>query len=293
MKPLFSIFFIMTLFTNCQQAENRVPVTTIPLPEKMLSNLSYGSDSMQRFDLYLPANRSAQTTNVLVLIHGGGWAGGDKAEFATSIPELQRRLPQYAIANINYRLANSRTNHFPTQEADIKAALEAILAKGNDYQISKNVVLLGTSAGAHLALLQAYKYDLPVVPKAVISFFGPTDLSEIYNRQNNSYYKMALQLLIGGTPAAIPLVYGQASPINFAGAHSIPTLLLHGAKDGLVPVSQSENLKAKLQKAGVPVEMVVYSTEGHGWAGASLSDSYTRIETFLKKFVPDTILLSR
>lgn len=273
----------MSIFTACQPTEHRTAVQTT-LPAKTLLNVSYGKDTMQRMDVYLPAHRAADSTPVMVLIHGGGWAGGDKSEFAAAIPILQQKLPQYAIVNINYRLANQVTNHFPTQENDIQAALQALIANRGEYQVSGDVVLLGASAGAHLALLQAYKYTTPVVPKAVISFFGPTDIAEIYNRQSNSYYQMGLSLLVGGTPATKPDVFAQASPIHFAGRQNVPTLLLHGGKDWLVPLSQSKALKEKLEKAGVPVDLVVYPTEGHSWYGANLTDSYERIETFLNTY---------
>ena len=284
MKTLLALVISMSTFTACQRTEISGAARSF-LPAKTLSNLAYGTDSLQRMDVYLPANRSVDSTKVLVLIHGGGWAGGDKSEFAAAIPILQQKLPHYAIVNINYRLANQVTNHFPTQEQDLQAALQNLTAKAAEYQVSKDVVLLGASAGAHLALLQAYKYDTPIVPKAVISFFGPADMADLYNRQTNSYYKMALQVLVGGIPATNPEVFAQASPINFAGKQHIPTLLLHGGRDPLVPLSQSKALQAKLEKAQVPVELVVYPTEGHGWYGENLTDSYGHIETFLNKYV--------
>lgn len=274
----------MSIFTTYQLTEPGTTTQQI-VPAKTLLNISYGNDTMQRMDLYLPADRSIDSTKVMVLIHGGGWAGGDKSEFAAALPVLQQQLPHYAIVNINYRLANQVTNHFPTQENDVQTALQTLVTNAVENQVSKEVVLLGASAGAHLALLQAYKYTAPVVPKAVISFFGPVDLVDIYNRQSNAYYKMGLQLLIGGTPATKPDVFKQASPIHFAGNQNIPTLLLHGEKDALVPVAQSKALKEKLEGAGVPVELVVYPAEGHGWYGANLTNSYDRIQNFLNKVV--------
>ena len=274
----------MSILTACRHAEP-AKLFQNPIPAKIILNVPYGADTMQRMDIYLPANRSADSTNIIVLIHGGGWAGGDKSEFAAAIPILQQTLPHYAIININYRLANQLTNHFPTQEADIQTALQTIVSAAAGYDLSKNVVLLGASAGAHLALLQAYKYNTPVVPKAVISFFGPADIAALYNGQSNAYYKMGLQLLIGGTPTTKPDVFSQASPIYFAGNQKVPTLLLHGGRDGLVPVSQSKALKEKLDAAGVPAELIIYPTEGHGWHGASLTDSYKHIVQFLNKYV--------
>jgi acetyl esterase/lipase len=284
MKMLTTLLISMSLFSTCRHTEPITPAQNFQ-SAKTLLNVSYGTDTLQRMDVYLPANRSADSTRVLVLIHGGGWAGGDKSEFAPVIPVLQKKLPHYAIVNLNYRLANQMTNHFPTQEQDIQAALQALVSKASEYGTSTDVVLLGASAGAHLALLQAYKHTTPVVPKAVISFFGPTDLAAIYNGQNNAYYKMGMELLVGGTPAAQPDVYKQASPITFAGKQNVPTLLLHGSGDRLVPVVQSKSLKEKLEKAGVPVELVIYPTEGHGWQGANLTDSYNRIAQFLEEHV--------
>jgi acetyl esterase/lipase len=282
MKMLLSLLFTMSIFTACQRTENSAAEQKL-LPVETLLNIAYGKDSAQKMDVYLPANRTDSNTKVLVLIHGGGWASGDKSEFATAIPILKEKLPHYAIVNLNYRLASQTANHFPTQENDIKQAIQYILDKTNTYHISSNLALLGTSAGAHLALLQAYKHTDQLKPKAVISFFGPTDMTDMYNRQYNSYYQFALQLLVGGTPATKPDVFRQASPVHFVNRQSAPTLLLHGGKDGLVPPSQSKNLKEKLDKAGVPSELVIYPNEGHGWYGANQANSFDRIVTFLNK----------
>jgi acetyl esterase/lipase len=282
MKMLLSLLFTMSIFTACQRTENSAAEQKL-LPAETLLNIAYGKDSAQKMDVYLPANRTDSNTKVLVLIHGGGWASGDKSEFATAIPILKEKLPHYAIVNLNYRLASQTANHFPTQENDIKQAIQYILDKTNTYHISSNLALLGNSAGAHLALLQAYKHTDQLKPKAVISFFGPTDMTDMYNRQYNSYYQFALQLLVGGTPATKPDVFRQASPVHFVNRQSAPTLLLHGGKDGLVPPSQSKNLKEKLDKAGVPSELVIYPNEGHGWYGANQANSFDRIVTFLNK----------
>jgi len=273
----------MSIFTSCQRTDNG-PALDKPLPAETHLNLAYGKDTAQKMDIYLPAARTSKT-KVLVLIHGGGWASGDKSEFAAAIPILKQQLPDYAIVNINYRLANPNTNHFPTQENDVKQAIQYVMDQSKDYSISKDFVLLGTSAGAHLALLQAYKHASQVKPKAVISFFGPTDMAEMYSRQYNSYYQYALQLLVGGTPSTKPEVFRQASPIHFVSNSSAPTLLLHGGKDGLVPPAQSKKLKEKLDKAGVPAELVIYPNEGHGWYGTNQTNSFERIVTFLKKHV--------
>jgi acetyl esterase/lipase len=244
-------------------------------------NVAYGSDPLQKMDLYLPANRT-DSTKVLFLIHGGAWTGGDKIDFNTAVAAFKQRLPEYAIVNINYRLARQGADYFPSQENDVRSAIDFVFEKRNDYSISEDFVLLGASAGAHLALLHAYKYTSPVKINAVISFFGPTDLKALYSRQTNSYYKSLFALLVGGTPEANAEAYRQSSPISFVTPQSPPTLLLHGGKDFMVGASQSQILKTKLDAAGVDTQLFLYPNEGHGWFGANLDDSFEKIFTFLE-----------
>jgi len=264
---------------SCQK--NDFPLTSA-LPEQTFLNISYGTDSAQKMDIYLPAARSKDSTKVIMLIHGGAWNGGDKADFASYITLLKNKLPDYAIVNINYRLATQITNHFPAQENDVQSAVHFLYKKREEYQLSEKLVLLGASAGAHLALLHAYKHAYPVKIQSVISFFGPTDLTSMYNSIPNSYYQLAMQVLIGGTPANNIDAFQQSSPLFFADAESCPTLLLHGAKDPLVSVSHSKTLRDKLKASGVKAEFVIYPNEGHGWYGNTLDDSFKKIASFLQ-----------
>ena len=155
--------------------------TTRRLPSATYLNVAYGPDPKQVMDIYLPAGREKASTKVMLLIHGGSWSGGDKQSFQAYVDSLQQYLPDFAFVNMNYRLATYTANRFPAQENDVKAALTFVMDKAGEYNISHNVVLLGASAGAHLALLQAYKYTDPVKVQAVISFFGPADMEDIYN----------------------------------------------------------------------------------------------------------------
>lgn len=252
-----------------------------PLPEQSFMNVPYGPDSFQKMDVYLPADRT-DSTKVLFLIHGGAWTGGDKADFNTAVAQFKIRLPQYALVNLNYRLARQGGNYFPAQENDVQSAVRLIYDKRREYGLSEDFIFLGASAGAHLALLHAYKHTSPNRAKAVISFFGPADLKQLYNTQSNTYYKALFAQLIGGTPDENPAAYRQSSPINYVTPQSVPTLLLHGERDFLVPVSQSKTLQKGLQQAGVPVQLITYPGEGHGWYGANLDDSFDKIVSFLK-----------
>ena len=233
-------------------------------------------------DYYLPPGRSNSSTKVIVLIHGGAWSQGDKTDFNSFMDTLKKRLPGYAIFNINYRLATGATHFFPSQENDVKAAIEFIYSKRNEFLVSGKFVLLGASAGAHLSLLHAYKYTTPVKIKAVVDFFGPTDLVDMYNNPASVLAPSTLlSSVIGGTPVTHPLMYSHSSPVTYASTQSPPTILLHGGLDPLVSPNQSSLLKNLLFASGVVHEYVYYPTELHGWGGANMVDSFNRIEAFL------------
>ena len=145
MKILILALTGIIFFTSCQREEPSSDQGNTK--EQTLTNISYGTDARQNMDIYLPANRSVSSTNVIILIHGGAWIEGDKNDFAGYITTLKQRLPGFAIFNINYRLAINNQNPFPAQEMDVKQAIEFIYNKTGEYIVSKNFALLGASAG--------------------------------------------------------------------------------------------------------------------------------------------------
>ena len=271
---LFILILFSLVFSSCKKDDS---------PEQDMSvtmlNVSYGTNSQQKMDVYLPATRSTTDTKVMIMIHGGAWNSGDKVDFNEYVDSLKKREPTYAIFNINYRLANV-SDLFPAQELDVRAAVDFIYNKRQEYKISDKFVLVGASAGAHLALLQGYKYSTPVKPKAIIDFFGPTDLVDMYNNPPNALVQPLLVAVTGVTPTANTL-YTQSSPINFISSQSPPTMILHGGTDIVVAPSQSFLLDTRLQTAGIIHQYFFYPTEGHGWVGANLSDSFNKIQAFL------------
>ena len=145
--------------------------------------------------------------------------------------------------------------------------------------------MLGVSAGAHLALLQAYKYPAPKI-RAVVDYFGPTDLLTMYNNPWHPLVPLALQMVTGTTPQLNKELFVASSPISFVNAQTPPTLILHGGKDEVVNASQSKALAEKLKAAGVKHQLEIYPAERHGrWYGRSLTSSFDHIEKFLKENV--------
>lgn len=273
---------VSSVFLSCSKTE--VNSDGITITAKTLLDVPYGPDPLQKMDIYLPASRRVDSTKVLVMIHGGAWVSGDKSDFASAIDTLKARLPDYAIFNINYRLSTGTSNIFPTQELDVKYAVEYIYGKTSDYLVSNKFVLLGASAGGHLAMLQGYKDSIPVKPKAIVSFFGPSDLVDMYINPagGNPFLTVALSQAVGKTLLQDPTMYINSSPINFIRPTSPPTILLHGGLDPLVNPSQSSTVRDRLVFFGAISQYVFYPTGGHGnWDAATYTDAYNKIQAFL------------
>jgi acetyl esterase/lipase len=274
---------IIVGFSSCKKTE----AADSEVKQQDILNVSYGAEAAQKLDVYLPANRNSDKTKVLVFIHGGSWSGGDKAEFNSAISALRIMLPDYAIFNLNYRLATTASTRFPAQIDDVQSAINFISSKSGEYKINANKIgLIGASAGAQLALLQAYKNNSNGKIKAVVDLFGPADLTALYN--NHPFPTASQPTLVGylgTTPGANATLYQQASPITFVNSTSVATQIFHGELDYVVPIAQSTALKAKLQSFNVKVEMVTYAGEGHGWFGSNLFDTYSKVVTFIQQNV--------
>ena len=284
MNRIVAFVFLFTVaFSSCNKG---IDVVTESVPALNIKDVAYGSDAAQKMDIYLPSGRASSSTKVLVFIHGGSWSGGDKNDFGEAITAILPKLTNYALVNINYRLANS-TNRFPTQMTDIQSALDFVKSKGTEYKVDANKVgLIGASAGAHLALLQAYKFNTDGRIKAVVDIFGPTDLNDLYfNHPFPTASQPVLVNFLGTTPTVNAALYQQASPINFITPQSVPTQIFHGNLDIVNPIGQSLALKAKLQASNVKVEMITYIGEGHGWIGSNLLDTYNKAVTFITQNV--------
>jgi len=280
MKNTYIVLLLLILSLSCSKTSDN---PTAARESAVYKDVSYGVDPQQKADIYLPANRTSVTTKVLVLVHGGAWAGGDKTEFDLFINNyLLKELPDYAIINVNYRLYKEGTNQFPTQENDVKAACDFLNSKRKEYAVSEKTAILGTSAGAHLALLLAYKYNQTGNIRAVISIAGPTDLKALYD-SNTVVANSLLVPVIGGTPVTIPDRYTESSPISFAATGAAATLLFQGGKDPLVPQSQAELLINLLQQLNVPFQKVIYPDAGHGWGDPELTDTFNKCRDFLKQ----------
>jgi len=259
MKSIVCLSMLFLLFnSSCKKSEQKQQQTELKAEERM--NVSYGPNSRNVMDLYLPAKRSSNTP-VILLLHGGSWVEGDKSMF-TGLAQYFRDKG-YAAATMNYRLTHTAENNIhPAQVNDVAAAINFLSSKAGEYQISANTVgLLGASAGAHIALLYTYAYNTDNKVKTVIGIASPSSFTD--TRNINPLTAVYVQYLIGASPADNPQAYVQASPQTHVKAGSKPTLLFHGRQDFVVPVQQSIDLKAKLDAAGVANKLIIFEDTGH------------------------------
>jgi acetyl esterase/lipase len=279
---------IAAVFSSCKKDEETKPkdnnvVTTDASIAQSFLNQTYGSHDKQKFDIYLPANRSAATTRVLFLIHGGGWSSGSKEDFNEMLPGLRNVFPDYAFVTIGYRLYQNGLHRFPTQEQDVKACIEHVLGRGDIYHISDKFAIWGGSAGAHLALLYAYKHGpQSYAPKAVIEFAGPTALMELYNETPSAEIRAMLTFIVGN-PNNSQEMYEQSSPITFVTPQSTPTLIVHGDADEVVHISQAYHLRDALQAHGVNHVVKIYPNEGHGMSAGANTLAFLEMVAFLNE----------
>ena len=279
---LLSALFIVAA-VSCKKEATTVSGT---IAASSMLDISYGTNAQQKLDIYLPAGRTTATTKVMVLLHGGAWTSGDKTDLNDYIDTLKRRLPAYAIFNINYRLSAYPNNVFPTQENDVKAALDFIAGKSATYLITNKYALVGVSAGAHLAMLQGFKYTTPVKPAVIASFSGPSDLIEMYNHPVGGITLIAdaLAAAIGANPSQDSLLYATSSPVNYITTASPATIVFHGGADPLVSTTQALEVQSKLVNNGVINQYVFYPNAAHigTWDNATMFDAFNKLQAFLE-----------
>ena len=203
----------------------------------------------------------------VIVIHGGWWKAGDRTQLTPLDRELAAR--GYVVANIDYRLAP--THKFPAQRDDVEAAIAYLKRRAPEIGLdASRLVLLGRSAGGHLALSAGYGSADPAI-RGVISFYGPADLLWGYDHPTPARLydsRKVLREFLGGSPEEAPENYNAASPIRFVGAHTPPTLLIHGLRDELVSRLQPERLVDRLKAANRPVTylQLPWATHGCDWA---------------------------
>ncbi len=244
----------LALYLGLEDMIDKEPA--VPADVQEIKNIEYkniNGKSLQ-IDMYVPQH-VVKPAPLLVFIHGGAWAHGKRSDYLTYlIPFAQQG---YITATVSYRLIDDGI--YPACAEDIRDAVQWFFQNGEKYGYDPDrIALVGGSAGGHLSLLGAYgwhpageKQDSAVTPrhkiKAVVDIYGPFDLTTPYSRTHRLVTR-----LIGHSYDEKPELYREASPMQYLDKADPATLILHGTADNLVPVSQSDTLKARLDKLGIP-----------------------------------------
>lgn len=228
-----------------------------------VSNVSYGTHVMNTMDVYLPANRTNET-NVIVFVHGGGWVEGSKEEF-TSLANVFASKG-YASITMNYRYADVDNNiSYVDLLEDIDKALAFLKTNASVYTINANkITLFGHSAGAHLALLYAYRNNERRQVRSVIAVAPPTDLP---NLLEVGTFPSLLYNLVGSESME---KYRDASPVDHVIMGVVPTYCFHGKADTSIPYQQSEELYNALKQRNAQAHRIkLLDDTGHEFSEES------------------------
>ena len=236
-----------------------------------------------RLDLALPDDAGEDRPTVMV-IHGGGWRGGDKSQHREDIRELAGQ--GFVAASIGYRLMPD--HRFPAPVDDVRAAVRFLRNHADEFRIDPDRIgAVGFSAGAHLAMMLGVvddgdgfvDGDAPSNVAAVVSYFGPTDLTADVPAE-------AEQILVdflGGDQSTKADDYRRASPVQYVDPRDAPMLLFHGTRDFLVPMDQAVRMANRLSDSSVDGRAELLFNAGHGWGGETMEHTKRETLAFLKE----------
>jgi acetyl esterase/lipase len=215
-------------------------------------NLAYGEGPRQRLDVYAP--RNAHNRPIVIFWYGGSWKHGNKANYRFVGAALAAR--GFVTVLPDYRLHPAVT--FPAFCEDAAHALAWVEEHAAEFGGDPHrIVLMGHSAGAHIAAFIAYNHAFVekagARPQDIVGLVG---LSGPY----------ALVTDTRELRATFPVPYTEKDwqPLAFVDAKAPPTLLLHGLSDKEVEPEQSVKLRDALVANHVRVEMHLYPHGRHG-----------------------------
>lgn len=303
---MINLFFVFSLSIFSISYSQDLPETKNPpstlLPEKTLfsQNITYKTNSLGTpvsLDLYKPKASSSEKLSVVIYVHGGAWAKGDKTVRANNYIEnfiLKLVEKNFAVISIEYTLVSDKV-HFPLPIEDTKDAVRWVRKNAEKYNFdTNNIGYFGVSSGAHLSLLAAYTNDNEYTGSPelsaysakvnyVVDNFGPTDLNKLLHTRLGKvpvsivglFFKPIVEirekLVFGISGYSIKTEKRKAvdyletvSPVNDT-EDGVPTFILHGNKDKVAPLKHSKKLVKKLNKNNIENKLIVVKDGNHGF----------------------------
>ncbi|WP_159477075.1 alpha/beta hydrolase [Chryseobacterium sp. 18068] len=253
-------FFVLGLIGLVLNSCNSKFRVWVGKDSQKIYNLKYGEHKRQKMDVFLPADY-LQDSPIILIVHGGAWKYGRKEHMI----QIQKMLFENNIPsiNMNYRLVSKHLT-YKDQLEDINAVIEKFNALSEKAELlPNNYIILGESAGGHLALLYGYQNSDKI--KKIISLSGPTDFySHEYLKSFYSKYTSGTIQKVVGTKfnrKNLSEDFQKASPV--ANVTNVPTLLFQGNQDFLVNQKQGLALDSALTKMNIPHKLVFMDKTGH------------------------------
>ncbi|MDR2835028.1 MAG: alpha/beta hydrolase [Bacteroidales bacterium] len=290
---LFKIFLILIpfafLFVNCNKNTD----------DKM-TDIKYGKHKNQKLDISLPSDiTDNHEIPIILCIHGGSWNGGDKSNFDYLKDNINNY--GYAYVSINYRLIEDNAT-FDDMLDDIHSAITFLKKNREKYHLKIDKMgIIGSSAGAHLALLYSYKMQSDIKIAVVSSQVGPSDFCDpSFISEENIWILDAMNKLTGTNLTAnqifnldfqYPDAWSFSSPIHYVNSNVPPTILAYGMIDELVPYSNATRLDEKLIQFGVPHKLIAFPNSGHSLSNDSekTNEYYSTLIEYLDIYLPKDI----
>lgn len=296
----FMPFFLACAVTSCAK-EGGIPATpdSVSLTEG-IPFCTGAVDGVQQpllLDIARPKNQSKSLPVVLV-VHGGGWAGGSRTDYRHMINWLAQQ--NMVGVSVDYRL--SPKSIFPAQLEDVKCATRWIRANQTQYQFdARRITAIGASAGSHLVSLlgttagmsqfegvgghstYSSKIDGMILHAGVYNL-GPLVQQLKANPSSETHGAIqAVSMLLGGNTDSASQAYKNASPASYVSANTVPALILHGSHDTLVPPSEAVRFGTLLSSRGLDNDVVIMDGAGHGDFGSDPGPVIQKMLSFLKK----------
>ena len=238
---------------------------------RMEHDIDYlGADRKEKADLYLPAEvKPGQKFPAVVIIHGGGWSGGEKRAAREINIGTTLALNGYVGMSIDYVLATKEGTAptWPQNLHDCKTAVRWLRANAERLHVDpERIGTIGGSAGGHLAAMlgvtsakdgldPAGPYgEFPCTVKCAVDLYGPMLW---FSQRDISMFRK--------TRAEAPELYRQASPLAYVNKGNPPILILHGTADKTVAVEDSKAFDDALTKAGVEHQLVIVEGAPHSF----------------------------
>lgn len=283
-KNLSIVLILVVALTSC--ATGRIGFTksiNVPMSEQTVleKDVAYKmvADTAIKLDIYTNRDDSLRLKPVVIFIHGGSWIHGDKNEIKNSYRMALCNAfvnEHYAVLSVNYRLADGSKSTFDDELKDCRDAVKWVRRNASKYRFDSNRIgLWGTSAGAHLSMVMGYQPTDSTNVRFVIDNFGPANLNNLFMTDLTplglGIARLALPKLYNERQLMMRIFYGdyctRYSPVKMAGWYAVPTLIQHGDKDRLVPISESYELKKVFVRLGIPYKMYVFKDAIHAFPG--------------------------